>query len=46
MDFLHLKMELIGCPETSVWNYHFTLRKIPKNTGLIDIAAETLNQEI
>jgi len=23
-------MRLIGCPETSVRNYHFTLRKVPK----------------
>ena len=25
-----LKMEPIDCPETSVWNYYFSLPKIPK----------------
>jgi len=29
LDFLNLKMELIGYPETSVMNYHFTLRNMP-----------------
>jgi len=26
-------MELIDCPETSVWNYHYSLRKIPEERG-------------
>ena len=30
LDCWHLKMVLVGCPETSVRNYHSTLRKIPK----------------
>jgi len=30
LNCLHLKMELIGCPETSVRNYHSTLLKIQK----------------
>jgi hypothetical protein len=30
LDFLNFEMGLIGCPETSVRNYHFALRNIPK----------------
>jgi hypothetical protein len=30
MDFWPLKIGLIGCPETSVRNYHYTLRNIPE----------------
>jgi hypothetical protein len=37
-------MEPIDCPETSVRNYHFTLRKIPpESTDLIYTAAKTRN---
>ena len=35
----------IGCPEMAVRSCHPTLRKIPKIAGLIDMAAETWNQE-
>ena len=31
VEFLHLfKTGRIGCPETSVWNYHYKLRNIPE----------------
>ena len=30
-DFLTLEMGPIGCPETSVRNYHYSLRKNPKD---------------
>ena len=33
-------MELIGYPETSVRNYHYTLRNIPAKRNLISFAAE------
>jgi len=35
----------IDCPEMNVRSYHSTLRRIPKIAGLIDLAAETWNQE-
>ena len=31
-------MGAIGCPETSVINYHYALRKIPKDLRFIHIA--------
>jgi hypothetical protein len=31
MTSLPLKMGPIGCPETSVWNYHSTLDNIPED---------------
>jgi len=37
--------EPIDFPEIKVRNYHSTLRKIPKIAGLIDLVAETWNQE-
>jgi hypothetical protein len=37
---LPFKMGSIDRSETSIRNYHSTLRKIPKGTDLIDIAAE------
>ena len=36
---------LIGYSEMAVRSYHSTRRKIPKITGLIDIAAEAWHQE-
>jgi hypothetical protein len=40
---LPMKMGPIGCPETSVQNYHPTLRKTQKSADLIYIAAEAWN---
>jgi len=34
-----LKIGTVGCPETSVWNYHTMLRNIPEKR-LIYIAVE------
>jgi hypothetical protein len=31
---LNLKMEMIGCPETLVRNYHYSLRNIPEGRSL------------
>lgn len=33
MEFYAVKMEQIGCPETSVKNYQSTLHKIPEEWG-------------
>ena len=38
-----LNMGPIGCSETSVQNYHPTLRKIPKESNVIYTAAEAWN---
>jgi len=41
-----MKMGPIGCPETSVQNYHSTLRKTQKSADLIYIAAEAWNHVV
>jgi len=30
VDFLPMQLEQMGSPETSVWNYHYTLYDIPE----------------
>ena len=35
-----LKMRPVGCPETSVRNYHNSRRKVRKSAGIINLAAE------
>ena len=33
LDFLPLKMGPVGCPETSVMDYHYSLRNSPEERG-------------
>jgi len=41
----HLKMGPIGCPKTSVRDYHYTLRKIPEERGSLYYQGMNLKKE-